>query len=159
MAKHPDVDLVPYLRGELTPGERERIARHLEECPDCRQDTEQLRDLLGDVARSIDEPPPINWTRYRAELREKLEARRARPWWWRRPVPLALSASLAGLLLIVGVWGGRQMLTGPDPLTVDEAVLGEQLPLLQQYQLVESLDLLEDLEVIRNLDGLAADQG
>jgi anti-sigma factor RsiW len=159
MPKHPDVDLVPYLRGELTPAERERIARHLEECPDCRQDTEQLRDLLGDVARSIGEPPSINWTRYRAELREKLEARRARPaWaWWRQPVPLALSASLAGILLIVGVWGGRQMLTGPDPLTVDEAVLGDRLPLLQEYQLVERLDLLEDLEVIRNLDGLAAE--
>jgi len=162
MAKHPDADLIPYLRGELPPAERERIARHLDECPDCRQDTEQLRDLLGDLARAIGQPPEPNWARYRAELREKLEARRrqrawgaGRAWWW-RPVPLALSASLAGLLLVVAVWSGRQFSTVADPLTLDEAVLGGQLELLQQYQVVERLDLLEDLDVIRDLDGLAA---
>jgi len=153
MAKHPDTDLVPYLRGELPPAERERIARHLEECPDCRQDTEHLRDLLGDLARSIGQPPAVNWTRYRAELREKLEARRGRRVWWWRPVPLALSASLAGALLVVAVWSGRQI---SDPFTPDEALLGGQLGLLQQYQMVERLDLLEDLDVIHNLDGLAS---
>ena len=52
MAKHPDTDLVPYLRGELPPADRERIARHLEECPDCKQDTELLRDLLGKIGRA-----------------------------------------------------------------------------------------------------------
>ena len=77
MARHPDTDLVPYLRGELPPAERERVARHLEECPDCKQDTELLRDLLGNLAHAIGEPPTVNWARYRAELREKLEARRA----------------------------------------------------------------------------------
>ena len=156
MAKHPDTDLVPYLRGELPPAERERVERHLEECPDCRLDTELLRDLLERVARSIGRPPDVNWARYRAELREKLEARRARRAWWWRPVPLALSASLAGLLLVVAVWSGRQLSTVADPLTLDEAVLGGQLELLQQYQVVERLDLLEDLDVIRDLDGLAA---
>ena len=59
MAKHPDTDLVPYLRGELPTADRELVARHLEECPDCRQDTEQLRDLLGQLARSIGQPPQI----------------------------------------------------------------------------------------------------
>ena len=36
MARHPESELVPYVRGELTPPERERVARHLEDCPDCR---------------------------------------------------------------------------------------------------------------------------
>jgi anti-sigma factor RsiW len=159
MAKHPDTDLVPYLRGELTPADRERVARHLEECPDCRQDTELLRDLLGHVARSIDQPPELNWARYRAELREKLEARRGRRAWWWRPAPLALSASLASVLLLFAVWSGRQMLTGSDPFTVEEAAIGRQLGLLQEYEVVERLDLLEDLDVIRDLDGLAGRQG
>lgn len=158
MAKHPDTDLVPYLRGELTPADRERVARHLDECPDCRQDTEQLRDLLGHVA-SIGEPPEVNWARYRAELREKLEARRGRRAWWWRPAPLALSASLASVLLLLAVWGGRQMLTGPDPFTLEEAAIGRQLGFLQEYEVVERLDLLEDLDVIRDLDGLAGRQG
>ncbi|PYN81511.1 MAG: hypothetical protein DMD96_09640 [Candidatus Rokuibacteriota bacterium] len=156
MAKHPDTDLVPYLRGELPPAERERVARHLEECPDCRQDTEQLRDLLGDLARSIGEPPVVNWARYRAELYQKLEARRGRRAWWWRPVPLALSAGLAGVLLVVGVWSGLELSKSTDPFSLDEAVIGRELGLLQEYQMVERLDLLEDLDVIRNLDGLAS---
>jgi anti-sigma factor RsiW len=156
MLKHPDTDLVPYLRGELPPADRERVARHLEECPDCRQDTEQLRDLLGHVARAIGQPPAVNWARYRAELREKLEARRGRRAWWWRPAPLALSAAVASVLLFLAVWSGRETLTGADPFTLEEASIGRQLGLLQEYQVVERLDLLEDLDVIRNLDGLAS---
>lgn len=170
MARHPDNDLVPYLRGELPAAERERVARHLEECPDCQQDTEVLRDLLGNLARALGQPPDVNWARYRAELREKLEARRARhswvrgrtwwvrgrTWWWWRPVPLALSAGAAGVLLLLAVWTGREMLTGADPFTLDEASIGRQLGFLEEYQVVERLDLLEDLDVISDLDGLAA---
>jgi anti-sigma factor RsiW len=155
MAKHPETDLVPYLRGELPPAERERVERHLAECPDCRQDTELLRELIEHVARSIGQPPDVNWARYRAELRQKLEARRARPAWWWRPAPMALSAGVAGVLLLVAVWTGYQM-TGGEPLTPEQASLGSELGLLQEYHVVEQLDLLEDLDVIRNLDGLDA---
>jgi anti-sigma factor RsiW len=157
MARHPDTDLVPYLRGELPPAERERVARHLEECPDCQQDTELLRDLLGDLARAIGEPPTVNWARYRAELSEKLEARRAQVRWWRRPMPLALSAGLAGVLLLVAVWGGREISKSADSLGPDEVVMSQELGLLQDLRTVERLDLLEDLEVLRNLDGLASE--
>src|SRR5262249_27000622 len=158
MATHPDSELVPYLRGELTPAERERVARHLEECPDCRQDTEVLRELLdNNVARAIGEPPAVNWARYRAELREKLDRRRARSVWWRRPMPLALSASLAGVLLLVAVWGSHQVSKNGEPIGPEEVVMAQELPLLQDLRTVERLDLLEDLEVIRNLDTLATD--
>jgi anti-sigma factor RsiW len=158
MARHPDTDLVPYLRGELPPAERERVARHLEECPDCKQDTELLRDLLGNLSHAIGQPPAVSWARYRAELREKLEARRAQVRWWRRPVPLAVSASLAAALLLVVVWGGRELSKGPDSLGPDEVVIGRELGLLQEFRTVERLDLLEDLEVISNLDRLASER-
>jgi len=158
MARHPDDDLVPYLRGELPPAERERVARHLEECPDCKQDTELLRDLLGNLAHAIGQPPAVNWARYRAELSEKLEPRRRQIVWWRRPMPVALSASLAGVLLLVAVWGGREMSKGGDAIGPDEVVMGQELGLLQDLRTVERLDLLEDLEVIRNLDGLASER-
>lgn len=157
MARHPDNDLVPYLRGELPPAERERVARHLEECPDCKQDTEVLRDLLGNLAHAIGQPPEVSWARYRAELREKLDARRERIAWWRRPLPMALSASLAGVLLFVAVWGGRQISKNGEVIGPDEAVMGQELGLLQDLRTVERLDLLEDLEVLRNLDGLASE--
>jgi anti-sigma factor RsiW len=158
MARHPENDLVPYLRGQLPPAERERVARHLEECPDCRQDTELLRDLLANLTRAIGQPPEVSWPRYRAELRAKLEARRERIAWWRRPMPMALSASLAGIRLLVAVWGGRELSKSADPVG-PEVVIGQELDLLQDLRTVERLDLLEDLEVIRNLDGLASEQG
>src|SRR5712692_3777924 len=144
-------------RGEPTPADPERVARHLEASPDCRQDTEQLRDLLGQLSRSIGQPPGVNWAHYRAELREKLEARRGRRVWWWRPAPLVLSASVAGaLLLLVAVWSGRETSTGADPFALEEAAIGRQFGLLQEYQVVERLDLLEDLDVISDLDGLAS---
>ena len=158
MARHPDTDLVPYLRGELPPAERERVARHLEECPDCKQDTELLRDLLGNLAHAIGEPPEISWPRYRAELRAKLEARRALVPWWRRSMPLALSASLAGALLLVAVWGGRELSKSPDAIGPEELAIGSELGLLQEIRTVERLDLLEDFEVISNLDSLASER-
>src|SRR5437867_11705676 len=157
MLKHPDTDLVPYLRGELPPADRERVARHLEECPDCRQDTERLPDLLGQLSRSIGQPREVNWAHCRAELRGKLEARRGRRVWWWRPAPFLLSASVAGaLLLLAAVWGGRETLTGADPFTLEEASIGRQLGLLQEYQVGGGLDLLDDLELIRDLDGLSS---
>ena len=158
MARHPDTDLVPYLRGELPPAERERVARHLEECPDCKQDAEVLRDLLGNLAHAIGEPPEISWPRYRAELRAKLEARRAVVPWWRRPMPLALSASLAGVLLLVAVWGGRELTRTHDTIGPEEVAIGSELGLLQEIRTVERLDLLEDFEVINNLDRLASER-
>jgi hypothetical protein len=123
---------------------------------------EQFRDILDDLARAVPRPPDVHWGRYRAELREKLEARREsrRAWWW-RPVPLALSASLAGLLLVVAllaVQSARQSGTGVDFAAVEEAAIGGQLGLLEQYQVVERLDLLEELDVIRDLDRLAIDR-
>lgn len=131
----------------MTPSEPER-------------DLEPYRDILDTLARTAPPPPDVHWGRYRAELRARLEARRQRRagWrtWWRRPVPLALAVGLAGVLLFVTVWDGRQNGTGPDLAVLDEAVLGGRLGLLQQYAVVERLDLLEELDVIRNLDHLAA---
>jgi hypothetical protein len=123
---------------------------------------EQFRDILDDLARAVPRPPDVHWGRYRAELREKLEARRERrrAWWW-RPVPLALSAGLAGLLLVVAllaVQSARQSGTGVDFAAVEEAAIGGRLGLLEQYQVVERLDLLEELDVIRDLDRLAIDR-
>src|SRR5213083_391714 len=102
---------------------------------------EQFRDLLDDLAHAVERPPDIHWSRYRAELRAKLEARlERRRTWWRRPVPLALSASLAGALVVgalVVVQSGRQSGTGADLAAVEEAAIGDRLELLEQYRVVE----------------------
>jgi len=73
-------------------------------------------------------------------------------------MPLTLSASLAGILLLVAVWGSREISKNGEPIGPDEVVMGQELGLLQDLRTVERLDLLEDLEVLRNLDGLASEQ-
>lgn len=118
------------------------------------------RDILDRLARTVPVAPGVHWGRWRAELGEKLDARRARrAWWrtwWRRPAPLALAAGLAGVLLVFALWGGRENGIGADLLTAEDVVLGGRLGLLQQYTVVERLDLLEELDLIGNLDRLAA---
>src|SRR5436309_15269635 len=89
---------------------------------------EQFRDILDELARAAPTPPDVHWGRYRAELREKLEVRRVRrrARWW-RPVPLALSAGLAGLRLFFAffptpIW--RHHGTGVDFATDEAASSG-----------------------------------
>src|SRR5437667_9505525 len=89
---------------------------------------EQFRDVLDELARAVPTPPDVHWGRYRAELREKLEARRVRrrARWW-RPVPLALSAGLAGLLLFFAFFAtqsGRPHGTRAACPTVERAATG-----------------------------------
>src|SRR5260370_41688086 len=152
MARHPESEVGPYVRGELRPQERERVARHLEDCPDCRQDADGLRDLLAKLSRSVPVPPAVNWGGYRAELREKLTARSARRRvWWSRPLPLVLSASLAGVVLVLALWSGWQSPSGVEPMTPHEAVIGRRLRLLPQYPVAERPPPLPGIDAVQHL--------
>src|SRR3990172_11229948 len=149
---HPDTLLVAYLRGELAENDRRSVANHLAACSECARAAEDFQRILGDLASSLPEPPPVHWGAYRAELRGKLEARR-RSWGWqwlRRPVPLALSAAAAGVLLILGI---QSWISGPhingDLASLEETVVASRLDLLRQYAVIERLDLWEDLDVVR----------
>src|SRR2546425_6455231 len=99
---------------------------------------EQFRDILDELARAVPTPPDVHWGRYRAELREKLEARlvRRRARWW-RPAPLALSAGLAGLLLFFpffAIQSGPPNGTRVGFAAVEEAAIGGRVRALEQYQ-------------------------
>lgn len=164
MQTHPERELVPFLRGELGAAERQRVALHLEGCRECRDTVDDVRRILEDLARAVPAPPEIHWGRYRAELTERLEARRAARASWRRwltwPVPVAASAALAAALLFVtlGPIGRR----GPQPLelsALEETAIGSRLDLLENFRILERLDLLENLDVIHSLDRLAVRGG
>ncbi len=154
--RHPDTQLVTYLKGELAEDDHRRVADHLATCAECTRATEDFRKILQDLATSVPKPPEIQWGAYRAELRQKLEVRRSPSWGWQwlwRPLPVALSAAVAGALLIFAFQSG----TYRPPVTADLAFLEEtavasRLDLLRQYSMLERLDLWEDLDVIRNLD-------
>jgi anti-sigma factor RsiW len=153
---HPDALLVAYLRGELAESDRRSVADHVAACSECARAVEDFQRILGDLGSSLPQPPQVHWGAYRAELREKLEARRPWGWQWlRRPVPLALSAAAAGVLLILGVqnWISRPPGNG-DLASLEETVVASRLDLLRQYAVIERLDLWEDLDVVRRLDEL-----
>jgi anti-sigma factor RsiW len=157
LRRHPDGDLVAYLREELDGTDRDRVAAHVRACAECRDRLAAFDGVLLGLRRPIPDPPRVHWGHYRAQLRDRLADGRAEPasgWWWRRPLPLALSAMLAGMLLVVAVDGVRRQ-RAEGPVALEETVLGGQLELLQTYPVVERLDLLENLDVIRQLDRLA----
>jgi hypothetical protein len=151
--RHLDGELIAYLLEELTPEAHERARRHLEGCGECSATLAAHRELLHGLARARPEPPPLHWGAYRAELREKLEARRqARRAWWRKPVPLSLSAGLATAFLLVTLYTTRHAPEHRDLTAVEETVIGRRLEIMKDAPLVENLDLLEDLDIIRQLD-------
>ena len=150
---HPDTELTGYVTDALPPAGRARVAAHLDACADCRRAVEESRAVLADLATGVPAPPPIDWGRYRADLRARVQARSRRAW-WARPMPAVLAAGVATAVLLLAIHGLDRR---PGELAaVEETMLGARLPLLQQYRVVERLDLLEDLEVIRHLDRLGA---
>lgn len=155
---HPKVELTSYLRGELSPPERDRVRRHLQGCPDCQRTAGTFQTLLEDLRQSMPAPPEVHWERYRAELLAKIRDRadrslKAPHQWWFRPVPLTCAASLAAMLLLIAVQGGlHRERPREDLVAFEETLIGHHLDLLQHLALVERLDLLEDFDVIRHLD-------
>lgn len=155
-SKHPDAQLIRYLMGELLPPDRERLAGHLEECADCRRTAEAFQNLLDELEHSVPAPPQIHWGHYQAELGARLEkrvgrGRNARRWWW--PLPVTLSAALAGVLVFLAIQGSFRHAGPTSDLTAfEEVALGSRLDLVRQHALLERLDLFDDFDVIQQLD-------
>ncbi len=72
-------ELLPALAlGSLEPRERERVARHLESCPQCRSQLAEYEELVGSLALAAPRAEPPRALRGRI-LREAARASRAAP--------------------------------------------------------------------------------
>ena len=90
--------LGPYVLGELTAGEERELERHLEECPECRNELESIRhthELLRKEAATA--PPPELKDRVLVQATSETPARSGVR--WRLLVPAAAA------LLVVAVLG------------------------------------------------------
>ena len=156
---HPETELIPYLHGELSAADHDRVAAHVAGCAECRQATEESRAVLDGLAARQPAAPAVDWGRYQADLRARAGARPSRRW-WARPVPTLATAALLTVGVLVGVRGLQHVSDDrrPDAVVLEETALGAQLPLLREYEVVERLDMLENLEVIRQLDRLRGER-
>jgi anti-sigma factor RsiW len=157
-SEHPSDRLVPYLRGELAAAERTAIAAHLEGCAACRATLADFAVLAERLARAPEPAPPIHWGAFAAELREALARRTgqaARPRRWSLgPLPAALAAGLAVIVLYLAIPGQNARLPRGDQALVEDSLLASQLDLIKDLDVVQRLDLLEDFDVIGRLDRL-----
>src|SRR5260370_718778 len=104
--------------------------------------------------------PERRWGDYRAELRARLDARRSvgarLRAWWARPAPIALSLGLLTALLLFTL---QPVERRPEFASLDDAMLGARLGLLEHYRAVERLHLFDELDAIRQLDHLPSREG
>ena len=159
MTSHPETELVPFLREELSAEERARVRAHLDDCEHCRDSMNELAATMQRVSARLEELPTPEWNAYRRELRLKLAARTERRARWWRPAFVWTSLATAGvaaaaLALVLwmrpatpGAAPGVDQLAMEQPETVD-------VGLLRNYGMVEKLDLLENYDVIEHLDEL-----
>jgi Anti-sigma-K factor rskA/Putative zinc-finger len=100
--------LGPFVLGELTDDEARELDRHLEECPSCRNDLDELRSADDMLRSAVPGPPPElkDWVLARAGS----EGRHASGSRWRIWLP-----AVAALLVIAFLsFGVIRAVTGPS---------------------------------------------
>lgn len=90
-----------YLEGSLPEELRQEVARHLEACPQCAAELEEMRLLIADLRALPEVPAPPDFV---AGVRARLEARPApRPWFLRMPALAGGTLVAAALVLAIVV--------------------------------------------------------
>jgi len=149
-------NIVLFYFGELEKTERQRVERHVRDCPGCAGSLNELGRLLAKTLLS-DEPPPAFWNGYSRELSRKLaEAGEREPWWRKRFFTLqpwtlsALAASVVVALALTFTVGKDDRLNEEMPPALDEPIL-EVLPMTENLDFFRNLDVLDTLELLESL--------
>lgn len=146
--------LVPYLDGELTPGERIALEAHLAQCSACARELEshgQLQAILfagraGTRAEQEAPRPRLNDVEFAQQVRRRVETR-PRSMLQRTLFRLAAALVVSLTLLVAGFWGSRRW-NGPP-----EELLGS----LELLEALEAEGLEPTPELAQMLEDLAAE--
>jgi hypothetical protein len=135
--KHPnEEELIAYHDGEIS--ERETIAAHVAECPECRAELERIDAVLAAI-HSIPVPDPGNdygqhvWQ----QIAPRLPAKR-RGWWklllseprpvrWIEPRRLAAVGAMAALVIAAFLAGRLTRHPGTEPAVADASKVRERV--------------------------------
>jgi len=102
--KHITGRLAAWAGGELTAAERQEMDRHLDACPDCRQEADRLRETWDALGHAAVPPGPLRVDVWPA-VRERTFGRASAGWFFGRSPVARLSLAVA--TLAVGVLCGR----------------------------------------------------
>jgi hypothetical protein len=121
-------DWAAFLSGDLGEGRRAKMAEHLEKCPDCRAEADEMRRVIekteavkAEIRRAV---ASVNWEALPATIADRAFAASrkperaspaARPWGWF--AALRMKPALAGLAagLVVGATAMYFVLRTPGP--------------------------------------------
>ena len=128
--------LVGLLYDDCEPGERDHIAAHVANCPDCTAELASLSATRSQLAGWVTPHPALGFRVDPAQLTESLKAvpqltvieggndnpnrsgRAASPW-WKQPLPAWAQAAAAVLIFAAGVGFGSGSSAGSDPTGSD----------------------------------------
>ena len=143
--------LSPFLDGELSGDETNRVRSHLKTCEDCRRELESFQINDSALLGIPEVEPSKGFERSVWQKIADIEEKNAR--WsfldllffgWRPYLATALTA-----LLIAGVFVLRDRPSrGPGP---EEILIAEQLELFMDFDVINHLELLENWEAIVTL--------
>ena len=170
---HPETEIVPYLRGELSADEHARVGAHLEGCAQCRETADASSAMLSNLAeQSMTSAIRIGRT-YRAELKRKLRASQATArafagagdggerifdcrsgFGWPSMALGAAAVAVLAIAIVMHRGAGSSTAPGVDQLELQQELSSADVGLLANYHVVEHLDLLENYDVIEHLDEL-----
>jgi len=131
--------LPDYPDGDLSPFWKRQVASHLEVCPDCRQEAEELAEVMSLYqAEPLPDPGPAFWQDFQQELHLKLaqvnQTPAPSPWRLRLPHYLLGATALAGILALAVYLGPyshtfqtQQMAKPQEACKVPEIALGREL--------------------------------
>jgi anti-sigma factor RsiW len=129
MTEHPDaLTLTAWTEGQLPAAERDRVARHVADCPDCRAQTAEQEQTNRLLSRLPAETAPAGLgqgilaavrRKQAADRRREAELRRGERI-WQRVAAASVVCALAGLALVAAAW--------PDVLNVAAAAAGVSVP-------------------------------
>lgn len=128
--------MIDYLEGCCEPGAAAQVRSHLEQCPACRREYEELagvrRMMAGPAAGPPDEPPESFWAenaRVVAEATYLQPARLERRWALRLPrAAMTGTLAAAAVLLLTLTWLFESGPFSPGPETLPAVVSLEDTP-------------------------------
>ncbi len=111
MSEHPGTrDLLgPYVMGTLGPYEEREVEEHLQRCPSCRQEAQELRlvhERLADLAYSTEAPPEDLKARVVAGIPRR-EAGRRVPIWVAAVAATFCVLAVLGVIITPDLFGAR----------------------------------------------------